>query len=680
MQLLRAVPFVLFAALPLMAQQAPAPRDSSAARDTLESVVVRAVRAGGAAPTSQTVLDRETIERTYAGQDAPLALLGVTGVTAASDAGAFSGYSSIRLRGIDQTRLSISVDGVPLNDPEDQVLYFSNVPDFMNSMHTVRVQRGVGSSAFGTASFAGSVDFESMPLLTTPRFAEGQVTGGSWGTQRISVEGASGLVNGFAAYGRVSGQETEGYRINSGNEAQSGFLSAGWFGERDAIKFTGFAGRSKMQLAYYAASEAQLAVDPRINPMSPEERDDFRQEMASVQHTRALRPGMTLTTTGYRNSAGGWFDVEVGDPELWRFGLDHVWYGLLSTLAWDGDGFQVSAGAHASSYSRDHTLSTTADRSVLAYDNTGFKQEQSGFLKGTVTRGAFDWHGDIQVRRAAFRYRPSAGNTFPDPSIAWTFVNPKVGVTWRARPTVELFASLGQAGREPTRTDLFAGADDLDDAAAAELLPLDQVKPERLTDLEIGGRWRRGNAQLSLNGFAMQFRNEIASIGALAITGSQLRRNVARSSRVGVESELVWQVRPSVLLTGNAMLMRARIAEFTDESSGTTYRDVPPVLSPAVIANGQLAWSPRADLSLALSLRHVGESQLANDGNAALVTPAFTLADLGGSIALGPTVLRVQVQNLFDGIAYASGYTDGTERFFFPVAARTVLATVAVRF
>ena len=136
-------------ALPLAAQQAPrpaAPRDTSAARDTLETFVVRAVRAGGAAPTAQTVLDRRTIERTYVGQDAPLALLGATGITAASDAGTFSGYSSIRLRGVDQTRLSISIDGVPLNDPEDQVLYFSNVPDFMNSMHSVRVQRGVGWS------------------------------------------------------------------------------------------------------------------------------------------------------------------------------------------------------------------------------------------------------------------------------------------------------------------------------------------------------------------------------------------------------------------------------------------------------------------------------------------------------------------------------------------------------
>ena len=661
----------------LRAQQAP--RDSTA-RDTLESVVVRAVRAGGAAPTSQTVLDRATIERTYAGQDAPLALLGATGITAASDAGAFSGYSSIRLRGVDQTRLAISLDGVPLNDPEDQVLYFSNVPDFMNSMSSVRVQRGVGSSAFGTASFAGSIDFESLPLMSTPRFAEGQVTAGSWGTQRVSVEGATGVTNGFAAYARVSAQETEGFRLHSGNESQSGFVSAGWFGERDALKFTGFAGRSQMQLAYYAASEAELAVNPRTNPMQPNERDDFHQEMLSLQYMRVVRPGVTLTTTAYRNSAGGWYDIDIGEPTYWRFNLDHVWHGLLSTLQWQGEGVTVAAGAHASDYARDHFANVTPDTRTRVYDNTGQKQEQSAFVKGTMTRGAFDYHADVQVRRAAFRYDPSAGTTFAAPSIDWVFVNPKVGVTWRARPALEMFASLGQAGREPTRSDMFAGNDDLDDAAAAEILPLTRVRPERLTDLELGLRWRRGAVSGSLNAFAMQFRDEIAPIGQLTVNGSQLRANVARSSRVGMEGEVTWRARPTLLITSNAMLMRARIAEFTDAGVAQTFTDVAPLLSPAIIANAQAAWRPRGAVEFSFNLRHVGESQLANDGNAALVTPSFTLADVGGAFGVGRSTLRVQVQNLFDSTAYASGYTDGTTRYFFPVAARTLLATIVVGF
>ncbi len=677
------------AAPPLAAQSPAAPRDSAsrdstrrhaAPRDTLESVIVRAVRAGGAAPTSQTTLDRRDIERTYVGQDAPLALLGATGVTAASDAGTFSGYSSIRLRGVDQTRLAISVDGVPLNDPEDQVLYFSNVPDFMNSMQTVRVQRGVGSSAFGTASFAGSLDFESLPLLTTPAFRELQLSGGSWGTRRISAEAATGAVGSFAGYARLSAQETDGYREHSGNRAASGFVSAGWFGERDALKFTGFAGRSRMQLAYYAPSEADLETNPRANPMGVDERDNFRQEMLSLQYTRVLRPGLTLTSTGYRNSAGGWYDVNVGDPTLWRFNLDHVWYGALSVLSWSGDALAVSAGAHVSDYARDHFLNVKPDVATRVYDNTGHKQEQSAFVKATLRRGAFDWHADFQLRRAAFRYEPSPGTTFDAPSVDWLFLNPKLGVTWRARPALELFASLGQAQREPTRSDMFAGADDVDDAAAAELFPLTQVKPERLTDLELGARLRRGPVQLGVNAFAMLFRDEIAPIGQLSVTGSQIRRNVERSSRLGLEVEAAWQVAPSFAVSANTMLLRARIDEFTDEATATTYRDVKPLLTPAVLANAQASWQPNSQLELTLSTRYVAESQLANDGNDALVTPAFTLADLGAAYSLGAATIRLQLQNLTDATAYASGYTDGSVRYFFPVASRTLMATMVFRF
>ena len=698
--LVRSIVLVTALNAPLLAQATPPRPDSAQARaqardkardkartkartkrDTLEAVVVRATRAGGAAPTSRTTLDRATIERTYAGQDAPLALLGATGVTAASDAGAFSGYSSIRLRGVDQTRLAISLDGVPLNDPEDQVLYFSNVPDFMNSMQSVTVQRGAGVSAFGTAPFAGSLSFESLPLATTPRFAESQVTAGSWGTQRASIEGATGLRRGFAAYGRVSGQQTDGYRRNSGNRANSAFVSAGWFGARDAIKFTGFAGRSRMQLAYYAPSEADLAVDPRVNYMSPLERDDFHQEMASLQWTRALGARATITTTVYRNGAGGAYDVVVG-PELWNLNLDHRWLGALSALTWSKSGLEIATGAHVSSYSRDHYLKVRPDLATTVYDNTGFKQEQSAFAKATLTRGAVDWHGDLQLRRAAFRYRPTAGTSIGtgEPEIAWVFLNPRVGITWRARQAVTLHASLGQVGREPTRSDLFAGADDVDASIAADVLPLTQVKPERLTDLELGVRLDRAAYSLGVNAFAMRFRDEIAPIGRIAITGSQLRRNVDRSSRAGIELEGAWRPRGSLTLTANTMWMRARIARYTDEASAITYRDVPPLLSPALLANAQGSWRAARGNEFTLSARHVGRSFLANDGNAATITPAFTLVDAGASVPVGRVTLRLQAQNLFDATAYASGYTDGTTRYLFPVATRTLLATVVLTF
>lgn len=662
----------------LMKAQAPRPSADSARRDTLEAVVVKATRAGTSTSTSRTTLDRTTIERTYAGQDAPLALTAMTSVTTASDAGAFSGYSSIRLRGVDQTRLAISVDGVPLNDPEDQVLYFSNVPDFMNSMQSVTVQRGVGASAFGTASFAGSLNFESLPLATTSDFTEVQLTLGSWGTRRASVEKSTGLHNGFAAYGRASAQQTDGYRDHSGNRAHSGFLSAGWFGARDAVKLTGFAGRSRMQLAYYAPSEAELDADPRANPMSEQERDDFHQEMVSLQWTRSLTRRANLTTTAYRNGAGGAYDVAVG-PELWNFNLDHRWVGLLSTLTYAAPGLEVATGGHVSAYSRDHYLKVRPDLETRRYDNTGFKQEQSAFVKATLTTGPFDWHGDLQLRRAAFRYRPTPGTPIGEPETDWVFLNPKVGATWRIRPAVHLFASVGRSGREPTRSDLFAGADDLDSATAAEVLPLTRVRPEYLTDVEAGIRVRRARGAVSLNAFAMRFDDEIAPIGQVAITGSQLRKNVGRTTRTGVELEGAWELTRSLTLSGNATLLRARIAEYTDEATATTYRDVTPLLTPGVIINGRLT-SQLGDGELSFGVRHVGRSFLANDGNPALTAPAHTLVDVGTAIPFLGTLVRIQAQNLLDATAFASGYTDGTTRYFFPVAGRTFLATVVLTF
>ena len=676
---LHVVLLVAALASPLAAQETARDSARTARRDTLDAVVVRATRVGAAPPTSQTLIDRATIERTYVGQDAPLALLGTTGVTAASDAGAFSGYSSLRLRGIDQTRLAISVDGVPLNDPEDQVLYFSNVPDFMHSMGSVRVQRGVGGSGFGPAGFAGALSFESLPLASTAAFREAEVTAGSWGTRRVSAAAASGVRGSFSAYGRATAQTTEGYRINSGNDARSAFGSAAWFGDRDVVKVTGFAGRSQMQLAYYAASEADLAVDPRTNPMSPDERDDFSQSMLSVQHTRSLGRTAAVTTTLYRNAAGGTYDVAVGD-DRWNFGLDHTWVGLLSTATWTAGAIDWSVGGHASDYAREHSLRIRPVLATDVYANTGHKAEQSAFAKAVGRHGALEWVADLQLRQASFRYEPSAGVAIGSPEVTWRFANPKLGATWQMGGGRSLHASVARASREPTRVDLFAGADDLDAATAAEVLPLMRVRPERVTDVEMGLRQAGARGSVAVNLFSMRFRDEIAAIGALAITGSPLRRNVPRSTRAGMELEGSWTPAPTWRVDGNLVWMRARIAEYADESAGITYRDVPPLLTPAVTANVQAAWEGRGGRLVTLGARHVGRSFLANDGNAALTIPAFTVLDGGVTIPVGRQQLRLQGQNLLSATAYAAGYTDGVTRYLFPVAPATILATWQVTF
>jgi iron complex outermembrane receptor protein len=650
-------------------------------RDTLESVVVRATRAPVAPAAARATVTRAELQRTAAGQDAPLVLSTTPAVTVYSEAGGYSGYSYIRLRGIDQTRLNITVDGVPLNDPEDQVLYFSNVPDFLGSMQGVEVGRGVGASTFGTASFAGSLNFQSVPLAATPRGAQVELSGGSFGTWRSSVQGATGLSSrGFASYGRFTRQGTSGYRDHSGNDSWSAFGSTGWFGAADALKLTAFAGNSGTRLAYLAASEAELKANPRTNPLSDQEGDRFHQEMVSAQYSHAFSDRLTATAMAYRNSAAGAYDVSFGPApggglSIANYGLGHVWYGSTAALTWSGRDLSVAAGVTATDYHRDHWMAMRPALASREYTNTGVKRETAAFAKLAWESGAWRVAVDLNLRHAAFRYRPSAGDALGPQEVSWSFANPRVGVTYAAAPAWSLFVTAGRTLREPARGDLFAGADDLNASNAAGLLPLTRVKPEELNDYEAGATWKGASAAVTVNAFAMEFRNEIAAIGALSQTGNPLRKNVPGSWRRGVEVDGTLRTLQAGTWTGNLTAMQARIAEYADANAGRTYRDVEPVMTPPVIANLRWDATPRGGWAPFVTGRYVDRAHLANDGNAALVTPAYTMVGAGVQWARGRHDVRLTVENALDARAYAGGYTDGTSRYFYPIAARSVLFT-----
>lgn len=664
------------------AQKPAAPDSARKSADSLETVVVKAVRATLSPPAAQSTITRDDIAKTFTGQDAPNFLNAMPSMTSYSDAGGYSGYSYLRLRGIDQTRINITLDGVPLNDPEDQVLYFSNVPDFLNSIQSVQVQRGVGSSTFGTTSYAGSMNFQSVPLATTPRGGDVELTGGSFGTINSSAQYATGLSdNGWAAYARISKLHTDGYREHSGNDSQSAFLSGGWFGVRDAVKLTGFDGVSGTREAYDAASEADLAVDRRVNPLSDAEGDRFHQEMVSLSYTHALLNGATFTTTAYRNSAAGAFDVLVDPTEIDNFYLAHVWYGVLSAFSIHEGDLSLDFGAHVSNYHRMHALSIRPDFVDREYTNIGFKDEQSAFAKAALDRGAFRFSVDLQFRDAQFRYQPDPNAGVSGQAVSWQFLNPKAGVTWHeSGAPLTLYASFGRTSREPARNDLFDGADDLNSSNAASILPLTQVKPETVNDYEGGGTWARADFSLNVNFFAMEFRNEIAAIGQLSLTGSPLTENVAASYRRGVEFDGSWRLSDRVKATSNLTLMKARIINYFDAPSGNTYNNVEPLMTPPVIANEQVEVQLTSSLSLIGAARFVDQMHLANDGNDALVVPSSWLFNGTLSWKTGKAEFRVQVNNLLNTNAYAGGYTDGVTRYFFPIATRNVLFTTRYAF
>jgi len=231
---------------------------------------VNAVRSGDAA-VARTTLGRADLQRAYTGQDVPLVLQRAAAVSTFAESGSQYNYSYFRLRGIDQSRINLTLDGIPLNEPEDQQTYFSNFPDLANSLRSVQVQRGVGTSSYGQASFGGSVNFETLALAGSQRGGEAQLGGGSFGNARGSLEYQTGqLANRTAFYGRFSNQREDGYRRGSSHAGNSQFVSGGYFGDRDVVKFTALTGTESNGQAYTAVPLATLRDDPRANPLFAE--------------------------------------------------------------------------------------------------------------------------------------------------------------------------------------------------------------------------------------------------------------------------------------------------------------------------------------------------------------------------------------------------------------------------
>lgn len=668
----------------------PAAVELSPVARTLERTTVTALRGEPGAPVTRTVVAREEIERRYFGQEMPVLLQQAPAVTGYAEGGGYAGYTHFRIRGIDESRVNITLDGVPLNDPEDQLLYFSNFPDFGNSIESVQLQRGVGTSSNGSASYAGAVNFESIALAGARRGSELQLTRGAFDTWRGSLEGTTGLgAGGFAAYGRVSALDTDNYRARSGNRSESGFASAGWFGARSSAKLTAFLGRSRTQLSYYRVDSAALVADPRTNYNTPDDRDDFTQGFVSLNGTRLVGENGSVTATAYHVAAGGHYDLRFDPAAVTRFGLEHGVTGLLASSSLRRGRLALDVGAHGSTYARDHWSADRAAEDARYYTNTGHKREGSAFAKARLAQGAVSLFGELQGRAARFRYEASAQSGVDDRAITWRFLNPRAGATWQAAAPLTVQLSYGRTGREPTRSDMLAGYDDIDTSNVVFVGPLSRVRPEYVNDLELGATWRARALTLSATAYDMRFRNEIAPIGRLSTFGIPLRKNVGRSFRRGVELEGSWVPAATVTLRGDLALNRSRIAEYVDETRTdaegnpvvTTYRDVPPLLTPAVTSNHALTWRALPWLALTAQGRFVGESYLGNTGDDRFVTPAFWLMDAGATLSLRGQELLVWVNNAGnEARAYTSGETDGATSYYWVSARRNVMVTARVRF
>jgi iron complex outermembrane receptor protein len=638
---------------------------------TLETVTIAAIRARDAAPVSAKTLGTVEIERRSFGQDIPLLLQGTPSLTSYAETGNYWGYSYIRLRGVDQSRINLTLDGIPLNDPEDQVLYFSDFPDLANSISSVQVQRGVGTSAPGTASYGGSINFQTIPVVTTARGTQLQLQGGSFGSGRASAEYASGLTaNGLAVYARASALQSRGYRRHSGTEGRSGFVSAAYARERDVVKVTALAGLFADTLAYIGASASELGQDRRFNPLRRDELDRFGEQLAALSYTRYLDAGASATATAYRISASGNYDVCISNcdqsqGDLWNFRLAFVWYGGTAAWTLERPTVRASVGLNANTYARDHSAFARPDFTSPLYLNTGHKDDASAFAKIEYDVGRVTLFGDLQGRHAEFRYAPDANAGIGSSSIAWSFFNPKAGATLRLTRTLSAYTSYGLNAREPARADMLGGFDNLDMSNATFVGSFDRVRPEHAGDFEAGFRARERRGSIDANVFAMDFRDEILPVGRLSYIGTPLRTNVRSSQRRGVELDADLRPWDHVAFSASATAMRGRIADYTDDETGQAYRNVEPLLTPRFTSSQRASVDVTRSVTLSVTGRSSSRAQLTNTSDPSLRLPGYYTADAAVEWKRGGRGVSLYVNNVTDAREYASGHVAyGEARYY----------------
>jgi len=665
-----------------------------------ESITVLGIRATEGAPVTKRNLDREEIETLSFGQDVPQLLQYTPSMTWYSDSGIGSNYSYFSLRGIQQTRINLTLDGAPLNDPAEHALFFNNFHDFTNAVDSIQIQRGVGTSSVGSPSYGGSVNFASA-LPADSNGGDVRLVVGSFDTVRASAAYESGVLdNGVSVSGRLSYAETDGYRDNSGSEHGTAFFNVGWQGERSSLRLVSFSGKAESQMAFLAVDADTLRENRRFNPLDDDERDNFGQDFAQLKYTRAMGGDFVLTASLYYNGADGYFllwDDSVAQNEMLEFGIDQSFVGSMVTATRSTDRFTATLGVHYNDFSGDHSLDIEGTR---IYENTGFKQTANAFAKLEVQLGRWLLFGDLQGRWADFSYE---GDVDLDP-VDWSFLDPKIGVRRSVSPELSVYASIGRAQREPARLDLLLGEDN-----ATVPHDLEAVRPEEVVDFELGVKLDRERLSLQANLYAMEFSDEIALTGELSEVGLPLRRNVDESYRRGLEVDLRWKAAPHWTVLSGANLSHNRIREWTqfydvyDEtgewigSEPIRYRNTRPLLTPETVLNLGAEWS-LAEYRVGLMGRHVSEAQLDNTGLEEFSLPSYTNLDLRASVGLsrlweaGRPRIVLFVNNLFDGDdQFPSGYSyqflnrdsagqdslDGTP-FHYPRATRNFVVSLEI--
>lgn len=562
----------------------------------LENVII-SYRAISITPnTFQNITKREIDEKSI-GQEPSFLLSSTPSVTNYSDAGSGNGYSYFRMRGIDQTRINITLDGVPLNEPEDQGTYFSNYPDLFNSISSIQIQRGVGTSKNGVSSYGGSIQLFS-PNSSDSSYTSLGLSYGSFNSLRVFGEYNSGLKKNKSFYARLTQVYSDGYKYHSSNNSQSAFLSGTLTHKRSFFKINALFGQQKNQLAWIGVDDSLISIDRRTNANSTEN-DVFLQSLISIHNTFTFSKNSKIQSSVYHTFLKGNYDFDLNNflglsstDELYNYAFLSNLAGFYSNYLFNRKNLNWISGIHVNHYERSHTGS---ERSLgKLYENKGLKNEFSSFSKLEYNSKLFVYFVDIQFRHTDFDYKGNAKFE----KLNWNFLNPKAGVTFKMNSRSNIFLSLGKTSREPTRNDLFYGNDDLPaDSLGNGILKF--TDPEEVIDFELGYRIQLKKFELNANLYYMDFKNEIVLDGKFGPNGIALTNKVDNSYRTGFELNLNYKLNSFFTIITNSSL---NFSEVTQQSERFV-----PILTPCYIINQEVQFNLKK-LILSTSIRYQSKS------------------------------------------------------------------------
>jgi iron complex outermembrane receptor protein len=651
----------------------------------MDEISIESTRATGETPIAFQTFSKEDIEKHNQGLDLPYILRFTPSMVVNSDAGAGIGYTGIRIRGADITRINVTLNGIPVNDSESHAVFWVNMPDLAGSISDLQIQRGVGTSTNGGGAFGASIHLNTNSISEKAYFSS-QQSFGSFNSWRRNIKvGTGNLGNGFSLHARLSKITSDGYIDRAASNLGSFSLFGNWKLRKSVMRLTIIDGRERTYQAWNGVP-LNLADDwetrtynsagiERPGSPHPDEIDHYRQSHYQWHFDKSWSPKISSHLALHYTKGGGYFEqfrskqnaadyqftlprgVEPDQPidVIRRRWLDNHFYGGIFSFSYVHGKIKSVLGGGLHQYVGQHfgelTWASIAGNTFpdhRYYDNTAKKGEANIYLKNNweILPRLSVWT-DVQVRQIYYQFEGfnDVGNRIPS-SEKLIFFNPKAGLFRELKPNYHLFLSFAVANREPNRDDY------VDNVTSS------RPKPEHLQDFELGLRKVSGMIPWELNGFYMKYKNMLVQTGRLNDVGAYIRENVPEAYRLGAEIQAGLDVNKFFLIKANLAVSANKISSyqaFLDNYDKdwnwmgqitTSFNRTDLAFSPQIIGAAEVTWLPfrnqsffaKNPLTVSWNTKYVSKQHLDNTGNEQNILPAFWVNDMSAQFQIKSTI------------------------------------------